>query len=94
MSEKSSDPFEFFQISREMLTAEQKFLPSGKIFEQLTEYMRNVTQAQIAYNQALMRAQASLLASIMERPLAAVSGKTKAEERPSAAAHQRDVSSS
>jgi hypothetical protein len=91
MNEKSSDPFELFQISREMLTAQQKFLPSGKIFEQLAEYMRNVTQAQITYNQALMRAQASLLAGIMERPLAAVSGK--AEERPSAAAHQRDVSS-
>lgn len=90
MSEKSPDPFELFQISREMLTAQQKFMPSGKIFEQFAEYMRNVSQAQITYNQALMRAQASLLAGIMERPLAMVSGKT--EERPSAAAHQRDVS--
>ncbi len=90
MNEKSSDPFELFQISRDMLTNQQKFLPSGKIFEQFAEYVRNVTQAQIAYNQALMRAQASLLAGVMERPLSLVSGKR--EERPSAAAHQRDTS--
>jgi len=90
MSDKSTDPFEMFQISRDLLTAQQKFLPSGKAFEQLAEYMRNVTQAQIAYNQALMRAQASLMASLMERPLGAVSGKP--EERPSAAAHKPDIS--
>jgi hypothetical protein len=90
MSEKSPDPFELFQISKDLLSSQQRFLPSGKIFEQYAEYLRNITQAQVTYNQALMRAQASLLASIMERPLAVVSGR--AEERPSAAAHQRDVS--
>jgi uncharacterized protein YccT (UPF0319 family) len=90
MTEKSSDPFEFFRVSQDMLTSQQKFLPSSKIFEQFAEYVRNVTQAQITYNQALMRAQASLLAGIMERPLTMVSGK--ADERPSAAAHKRDVS--
>ncbi|HUM07726.1 MAG TPA: hypothetical protein VLT37_02490 [Acidocella sp.] len=90
MNAKSSDPFELFQISRNFLSTQQKFLPSGQIFEQLAEYTRNVTQAQIAYNQALMRAQASLFAAMMERPLAAATGKT--EERPSSAAHHRDVS--
>ncbi|MGO9817237.1 MAG: hypothetical protein ACLPJJ_13205 [Acidocella sp.] len=90
MTEKSSDPFEFFKISQDMLTAQQKFLPSNKIFEQFTDYVRNVTQAQIAYNQALMRAQAALLAGVMERPLTMVSDKV--DERPSSAAHQRNVS--
>ncbi len=88
MSEKTTDPFELFQISKEMLSAQQKFMPSGKIFEQMAETLRNVTQAQVAYGQALMRANAALLAALMERPLSMVADQR--EERPSAAAHRKD----
>lgn len=90
MAEKpSTDPFEVFQISKDWLSAQQKFLPSGRIFEQIAETIRNVTQAQIAYNQALMRANAALLAALMERPLESAASK---EDRPSQAAHRPDVS--
>jgi membrane-bound lytic murein transglycosylase B len=65
----ATDPFQIFQISKDLLSAEQKFLPSSKIFEQYAEVMRSVTQAQVAYGQALMRANAALLAALLERPL-------------------------
>ncbi|WP_298284584.1 hypothetical protein [Acidocella sp.] len=68
MSDQKTDPFEIFQISREFLTAEQRLLPSVQIFEQLAETIRAITQANIAYSQALMRANAAFLATLMARP--------------------------
>jgi|GEM_PF-3122848 len=92
MSERpTNDPFEIFQISKEILSAEQKYLPTGKVFAQFAEIMRNITQAQITYSQALMRANAALLAAFLERPLATTTEEKK-EERPSVAARRSDVS--
>jgi len=68
MSDKQSDPFEFFQISRECLSAQQRLLPSAQIYEQLAETIRTITQANITYTQTLMRANAALLAALMARP--------------------------
>ncbi len=92
MSERpTNDPFEIFQISKEFLSAEQRFLPTGKIFAQFAEVIRNMTQAQITYSQALMRANAALLAALLERPLATATEEKK-DERPSVAARRTDVS--
>jgi L-rhamnose isomerase len=87
MTETSSDPFEIFNISKELLTAEQKLLPSGQFFERFVEVARNVTQAQIAYAQALMRANAALLGALLVQPGAAVTQ----EERPSVAARETEL---
>ncbi|HQT45634.1 MAG: hypothetical protein B7X08_00190 [Acidocella sp. 20-63-7] len=90
MVETSSDPFEIFQISKELLTAEQKLLPSGLLFERFIEVSRSITQAQMAYMQALMRANAALLGALLDQPGIAV----LPEERPSVAAHKQELSSS
>lgn len=87
MSEPSSDPFEFFKISKELLTVEQGYLPSGKFLERFAVIARDLAQAQLAYNQALMRANAALLGAFLGQPVA-----TPVEEQsPSAAA--RDAAS-
>lgn len=84
----SNDPLELLQISKEMLAAQQRFLPSTHIYAQLAEAVRAVTQANIAYGQALMRANATLLAAIWQRP----GGTTAAADSPAAAAHEPDIS--
>jgi methylaspartate ammonia-lyase len=86
MSDKRTDPFEVFQISRELLTAEQRLLPSTRVFEQLAETIRTITQANMAYSQALMRANAALMAALMARP----GDPAPDDERPSEAAHRPD----
>jgi hypothetical protein len=83
MNGKPTDPFEIFQISKELLSTQQKFLPSGKIFEQFAEYIRNVTQAEIVFGQALLRANTALLASFVERQLAVGKAEDKVvNDRP------------
>ena len=67
----SADPLELLQISKEMLAAQQRFLPSTHVYAQVAEAVSAVTQANIAYGQALMRANAILLAAIWQRPLGA-----------------------
>lgn len=86
MAEKSpGDPLELFQISKEFLAAQQKFMPSAQIYTRFAETMRSIAQANASYVQELTRANAAFLASFMERP----SGGP-AEETPSEAAHQRE----
>lgn len=93
MAANPSDPFEFFQLSKEMIAAQQRFLPSSKLLEQITETMRNLAQAQIAYGQALMRANAALLGAWMERPAEILKAETlKEEQRPGAAPRQSEYS--
>jgi hypothetical protein len=79
-----SDPLELFQISKELLAAQQRFLPSGHIYTKLAETMRSIAQANMTYMQELTRANATLLAALMERP------NTAAEESPSEAAHRAE----
>jgi hypothetical protein len=80
----STDPLELFQISRELLTAQQRFMPSGHIYARLAETMRTIAQANASYMQELTRANAALLAAFMERPSA------QSEESPSEAAHRSE----
>ena len=87
------DPAGMFSLSKDMLSAQQKFIPSGRVFAQLAETARTITQAQITYSQTVMRAQAALLAALMEMP-----GPTDDEtesvsraERPSRTAHRSDA---
>lgn len=69
MSEKTQmDPAGLFSLSRDWLAAQQKFMPSGRLFSQLAETIRIITQAQITYAQTVMRAEAALLAAMMEVP--------------------------
>lgn len=81
----------FFALSKEW---QQKFLPSGRIFAQMAETVRTITQAQITYSQAVMRANAALLAALMETPMSSdenIETGNRAE-RPSRAAHRPDLS--
>jgi hypothetical protein len=85
MADKSSaDPLEVFQISKEFLVAQQKFMPSTQVYARMAEVVRNMAQANAAYMQELMRANAAWLAAYMERPASGT------EERPSDAAHRPD----
>lgn len=95
MSENNSaDPMGVMSLSKDWLSAQQKFLPSGRIFAQLAETVRTITQAQIAYSQTVMRANAALLASMTEAsPLGEeIADSISRAERPSRAAHRQDVS--
>ncbi len=98
MNDKNiADPAGVFALSKDWLSAQQKFMPSGRIFAQLAETMRTITQAQITYSQTVMRANASLLAALMEMPAPAEENEENTEttaraERPSRAAHRPDVS--
>jgi hypothetical protein len=95
MTEKTTvDPMGAFSLTRDCLAAQQKFLPSGRIFAELAETVRTVTQAQIVFGQTVMRANAALLAALMEVPPPGTENpeSTDRAERPSRAAHKPDVS--
>ena len=77
------DPLAIFELSRNMLLAQQKLMPQARIFERYSEAVRSIAQAHINYYQALMRANAILLGAMLERP-SPPSGAP--EERPSVAA--------
>lgn len=62
------DPFAIFEMSRDMLLAQQKLMPSARMFERFSEAARSVSQANINYCQALMRANAMVLGAMLERP--------------------------
>jgi hypothetical protein len=85
MAEKSSAAsFDVFQISKDLLTAQQRYISSGNVYARIAEAMHGVTQANITYVQELMRANAALLAALTERSAA------PREEPPSSAVHHRD----
>jgi hypothetical protein len=74
----SGDPFGFFELSQDILLAQQKMMPSGRMFERFSEAAGNVSQAQITYCQALMHANATLFGAMLE-------GSGPPEARPSVA---------
>jgi hypothetical protein len=85
MAEKPpNDPLELLELSKELLAAQQKFMPSTQIYARFAEAMRNIAQANATYMQELTRANAALLAALMERP-----GST-AEEPPSEACRRSE----
>lgn len=70
------------------LATQKKFAPSGQIMAQVAEAVRTISQAQIAYNQTVMRANSALLAAMWEACSASVVNKASEDERPSKAARQ------
>lgn len=50
---------------------QSKFMPSGQIMTQLAETILTVSQAQITYQQTVLRANAALLATIWKASLSA-----------------------
>ncbi|OYV39232.1 MAG: hypothetical protein B7Z80_07875 [Rhodospirillales bacterium 20-64-7] len=86
-SEQKTDPFEVFNFSKSMLAAQQKLMPSMHGYERLAEAARLLTQAQIAYGQAVMRANSVLLGAV----LAPVEAQADYQQRPSVAARQPEL---
>ncbi|WP_234730880.1 hypothetical protein [Acidocella facilis] len=94
MSDKTqNDPFNVLGISKEFLAA-AKLPYGGAMFTDMAERMQNLTQAQIAYGQTIMRANATLLSAWLDTKAArdAEDGPQARAERPSKAAHRPDVS--
>jgi hypothetical protein len=87
MSEHISDPLGTAQMANDFLAAEKRVLSTGKFFENLTAAARIVSAAQMAYGQALMRANALLFGAFL--PPSAFSRR---EVRPSVAAKMPDPS--
>jgi hypothetical protein len=81
------DPTALFELSRNMLLAQQKMMPSARIFERFSEAARTVAQAHMAYYQALMRANAMMLGAMLERPSPPPAGH---DQRPSVAAKKSE----
>ncbi len=67
MTGKPENPFEAFQIPPNLFATPQSFLPGGRIFEQLSQMTRNLSEAQISYGQALMRANTSFLSALFSQ---------------------------
>lgn len=80
MTGKSTNPFEAFQLPQSLFDGSQKFAPNARMFEQMNEVARTLAEAQMAYGQAVMRANAALLNAMFNQ---AVPGES---ERPSEAA--------
>ncbi len=80
MTGKPTNPFEAFQFPQSLFGGSQKFVPNNKVFEQLNEVARTLAEAQMAYGQALMRANATLLNAMFTQAAPAAEG-----ERPSEA---------
>lgn len=70
------------------LATQKKFAPSGQIMAQVAEAVRTVSQAQMAYNQTVMRANSALLAAMWEACSASGVNKAAETESPSKAARQ------
>jgi hypothetical protein len=81
MTGKTTNSFEAFQFPQSLFDGTQKFMPNNRVFEQLNEVARTLAEAQMAYGQALMRANATLLSAMFTQAAPAAEG-----ERPSEAA--------
>lgn len=85
MADVNTDPFNVAQISKDLLAAQQKFLPFGKSFEQFSEAAKIISAAQVAYGKEIMRANAVLFGKLFQAP-----GSADSEIRPSVSAKARD----
>ena len=48
------------------MATQKRFAPSGRVMAEVAEAVRTISQAQLAYTQTVMRANAALLAAIWE----------------------------
>lgn len=70
------------------LATQRKFAPSGQVVAQVAEAVRTVSQAQMAYNQTVMRANAALLATVWEAFTVSASSKAPSSEEADKAAQR------
>lgn len=70
---------------------QKKFVPSGQIMTAYADAFRTISQAQMAYGQSVMRANAALMAAVWEAYGGVAGRKSETEERPSTTARQSDV---
>jgi hypothetical protein len=83
MTGKTSPSLPYFQFSEAWLPASRASLPPTQMFEQMSEAARIVTQAQMAFGEAMMRANAAMFAAFLPQ------GNAPAREiGPSEAARQ------
>jgi hypothetical protein len=80
MASEESRPAEFLKMFQDIFLRQQTLLPSGRIAQRLTDATRRMMDAHLAYQQAMMRANTSMLEAWFDKPEAAES------ERPSEAA--------
>ena len=85
MAKNISGPSGMVQLVRDLLAAQQGFLSTEASFEKMNEAARIVTAAQVAYGQALMRANVVLFGLFLQSPAG-----SETNIRPSEAAHQPD----
>jgi hypothetical protein len=89
MSSNAADPFDVYKLSKDLLTAQQKFTPSTLFFGPVMEATRILTNAQLAYWQAVMRANAALYT-----PMLVHHSAPERPERPSVSARESGFSES
>ena len=64
----ATDPLDLLQISRDMLTLPQRYMPTTQLYARVAEIMRDLAQAHTTYLQEVARANAALLAAFTARP--------------------------
>lgn len=72
------------------LATQRKFAPSGQVMGQFAEAVRAISQAQIAYSQTVMGANAALLAAILEAGAPSALRQPDEQEGPSKAVRRPD----
>lgn len=92
MSEKTiPDLSGFGGMLENWLATQKKFAPSGQIMAQTAEAVRTISQAQMAYSQAVMRANAELLAAVWEACTSSVARNQDEGEGPSKVVRRFDA---
>lgn len=71
-----------FSTYQDMFLNHQKMMPYTGLAQTLTQTTRRVLDAQIAYAQTIMTANAALLEAMMARPAANDIGPSKAAKQP------------
>jgi hypothetical protein len=87
MTEPVSRPADIFKLYQDMFANQQNLLPSSDVAIRLMAAGRHVMDAQWAFTQALMHANAELFAAWAANPAA----QQREDERPSVAAKQNEV---
>jgi hypothetical protein len=86
MQEQESRPIEMFKLWENMFLAQQQFMPSGDMAEKVMRAARTLMEAQLAYTQTWMGANAAMFSGWAER-----SAHRLEEDRPSVACRQNEV---
>ena len=79
MALESANPFDLFKLPNDIFAASDRFLPAATLLENMSQAAQIISQAQVSYGQALLRANATIFDAWLPRPPAATSSEGPAQ---------------